>query len=86
MINSTGVTMKTDNKQITLIRHPEDNRDYPMEFIKSTDYHFKTVDNYRQNRVELAKVYCKDINIYFAIDTDGEIVFDATKNYNGEDK
>lgn len=78
--------MKTDNKQITLIRLPEDNRDYPMEFIKSTDYHFKSVDNYRQNRVELARAYCKDINIYFAIDDNGEIVFDATKNYNGENK
>lgn len=73
-------------KMINIIRLPDDSRDYAAEFIQSTNHNFGLVEVYEKHRTDLARAYCKDINIFFAVDDKGEIVFDATRNHNGEYK
>lgn len=72
-------------KIINIIRQPDDTRDYAAEFIQSTDHKFGLVEVYEKHRTELAKAYCKAVDIHFTLNNN-DITFDATKTYNGDNR
>lgn len=84
LMGDTIVTIKT--KRITVLRFPEDQRDYAAEFIRRSNHRFGSMEIYEQHRTELARSYCKDVNIHLILSEDDELIFDTTKNYDGGTK